>query len=222
MVLIIIKEVMTENQDNAQQNAQQESNGADGSANEDAKGQDQNDQQIADDKKDPETFDYGALLDDDLQDDQADDGQSGDDNSDDDADKSKKQKQSTVPNKALQKVSDHIFRQSVKSEVDSFFANNPEAAPLREKVERWVNHPNRMKFIKQGLPVSSVIHEALAPYQQQIGARKAKAADEEASATRNNTTNISPKAPDKTDWSKVPAAEVLKTARLVMNRQYGK
>lgn len=201
---------MTEEQNNENENVNEDQDENTSDQNEN-----QNDNDLNEDSE-PDTFDYGILLDDD---DEEDDSDQNDNNEPEDKSKTKPSKNKS---NVLDKVNDHILSQKTGNEIDNYFKNNPEAEEYRSKVEKWVNHPNRMKFIKQGMPVSAVIAEALAPHQQKIGANKARLADQEANSTRDGGSSAAASDPNSIDYSSMTNAQIEQMARDVMNGRYGK
>ncbi len=82
--------------------------------------------------------------------------------------------------------------QRINQEVKDILEQNPEYKPYADKINKWVNHPNRIQFIKNGFPVKSVVLEAIAPHLQQIGAEKARAADQKARESEGSGTTTAP------------------------------
>lgn len=188
----------------------------------DTSGENQEDP-FVDDNAEPDTAEYGVPIDDEQDDAEAEDeATDGQDDGKDEGSKppAKKVQKPTKNNQGLNAVNEYIITNKVKGEVESFFTKNPEAAPYRGLVERWVNHPNRMKFIKAGVPVNAFIAEALAPHQQKIGARKAKAADSEARNTSGGGASVPVTAAGEVDYSKMSAAQITELARKVQNGQH--
>lgn len=128
---------------------------------------------------------------------------------------------SKVADAKLAPVQEQLHQQFVDNEVSKFLTNNPEAKPYEARIKRWVNHPNRATFIKQGFPVDAVIAEALAPFQQRIGARKVKMADEKAGKTKNAGTTPPPaENGGQPDWNSMSGSDIEKTAELVKSGRY--
>lgn len=101
-------------------------------------------------------------------------------------------------NEALAPVQAQVFSQTVEHEIRAELDAHPEYKKYEARIRRFVNHPNRAELIKQGLPVSTVALEAVAPYLQKIGAEKAKKANAEAATTNNGgATSQRPSTTDK-------------------------
>lgn len=174
---------------------------------------DNNDSQDTEDTIDevePTSFDYDLILDEE-------EDSSNDDASDDEDNPKPKAKKG---NKAVDALNKMRINGAVKDGINDFFNQNPEAKQYKDMVEKFVNHKQRMKFIKNGLPVSAVIAEALAPHQQRLGALKVKAADAEANRTKDGGSNPPAKPAGGTDFNKMSSKEILKLGRSVMNGQY--
>lgn len=158
----------------------------------------------------PASFDYNLILDDE---------ETVVENKDGD-DEDKKTPPVKKSNKAVDAINTMRVDAAIDNGINTFFANNPEAKEYQATVEKFVKHAERMKFIKIGLPVETVIAEALAPYQQRIGALKAKAADEEASKTNDGGGSTHAKPSGNADYSKMSSKEVRQMARDVESGRY--
>lgn len=148
-----------------------------------------------------------------------------DDDADDDEDLSPedKKKIDKYLAKKLDPVTSSVHSQRVETELSQILAANPEYKPYEAKIRRFVNHENRSGLIKQGLPVKTVVLEALAPHLQQIGVAKAKAADEKAARTRVDGSSSRPDAPGKLpDFTTKTAAEIEDIAEQVKRGTYNK
>lgn len=108
----------------------------------------------------------------------------------------------------LKKVQGDLQEQRIDQEVKSYIESNPEYKPYADKISKWVKHPNRINFIKNGLPVSSVILEAVAPHLQEIGAEKARIADAKAKASGGGGTGAAPKTPGKVDYKSMSLKDI--------------
>lgn len=98
--------------------------------------------------------------------------------------------------------------QAIKSEVSAIIESHPEYKPFEEKIRKWVLHPNRIGFIRNGFPVNSVVMEAIAPHLEKIGAEKARLADKKARESGADGATIVPAgATTKTDYNAMPAAD---------------
>lgn len=101
----------------------------------------------------------------------------------------------------MNKVRNSVLNQTVNNEVRSIIDAHPEYKPYAKRISNWVNHPNRMKFIKQGFPVSAVVSEAISPYLEKIGAEKARIADKKAKESAGDGGTPTPKTTTtKTDY----------------------
>lgn len=202
-----MKGVMTEEQNNqsAENLDSTQSQDSDGQVTETQDSDTTTDSDIADDEDIvPKSFDYDLIQDE-------------EDSEDEDYDNDKKK-----PNKAVEAINQMKLQTTVDSAVTKFFDDNPEAKEYRKRVEKFVKHPERMKFIKSGLPVEAVIAEALAPHLQRIGALKAKMADEEAARSKDGGKTATAKSPGSTDYSKMSSSEIRSLARDVKNGRYNK
>lgn len=123
-------------------------------------------------------------------------------------------------NKAVSPIREKIEEQRIASEVKLELDNHPEYSPYKERIMKWINHPNRKGLIKQGLPVSTVIIEAVAPYLQKIGADKARLLDAEAKKSKDVGGSIIPKAPQKVDYAAMSPNEITQLNELVKSGRY--
>lgn len=99
--------------------------------------------------------------------------------------------------------------QRINQEVKSIIEAHPEYKPFEAKIQKWVNHPNRINFIKNGFPVSSVVLEAIAPHLEKIGAEKARLADAKAKASGGDGTSPKPKtANTQTDYKSMSPKDI--------------
>lgn len=80
----------------------------------------------------------------------------------------------------ISKATSALAIQRINNEVKEIIDAHPEYKPFADRIKKWVTHPNRIKFIKNGFPVQSVVLEAIAPHLEKIGAEKARIADEKA------------------------------------------
>lgn len=115
-------------------------------------------------------------------------------------------------NKAKEPVEEMLFKQTVDTKLNQILGQNPEFAPYKAKIEKWVNHPNRLTFIKQGLPLKAVVMEAIADDLQRIGAEKAKKADADANATKTGGTTPPVREAGAVDYNKMTPAQIERMA----------
>ena len=123
--------------------------------------------------------------------------------------------------KANEPLKEQLFQQKVESKLSKILTDNPEYAPYEKRIRNFVNHPNRAKMIRQGLPVNTVVLEAVAPYLQKMGAKKAKIADAEADKTKSNGNNkpaVEPKGGNK--YAGMSNDEISKMADQVKSGRY--
>lgn len=124
-------------------------------------------------------------------------------------------------NEALAPVQAQVFSQTVEAEIRAELELHPEYKKYEARIRRFVNHPNRAELIRQGLPVSTVALEAIAPYLQKIGAQKAKKADAEAAVTANGGTSQRPTTTDKKlDVSKMTNKQIEELNEQVKSGRY--
>lgn len=122
--------------------------------------------------------------------------------------------------KQLNSVTDRLYRQSVETDLTKIMDQHPEYKPYEARIRRFVTHDNRFKLIKQGLPVNTVVIEAIAPYLQKIGAEKVKAADEKANKIKVNGQGQQPAAPGKPDYSKMTNQQITEMGEAVKSGRY--
>lgn len=115
---------------------------------------------------------------------------------------------------------DTIHKQTVESELKSIFAENPEYKSYEARIRRFVEHPNRSKMIKDGLPVSTVVTEALQPYFPQIITKKREAADKKAREETVNASSVATKEAKVEDYSKMSSTDIAKIASQVKSGRY--
>jgi len=120
----------------------------------------------------------------------------------------------------IQPIKNDAATQAVKSEVTAIIAEHPEYRPFEEKIRKWVLHPNRIGFIRNGFPVKSVVMEAIAPHLEKIGAEKARLADKKARESGGDGATVTPSsATTKVDYNSMSSkdiealAEKVKTGR---------
>lgn len=124
--------------------------------------------------------------------------------------------------KAIAPLEDTIFKGRIETELQGILAENPEYKPFEARIRRFVTHANRAPLIKQGLPVKTVVLEALAPHLQEIGAAKSKAADDKANLAKDGGSAARPsdagnKLPD---FSTMSPQEIEKIGEQVKSHTY--
>lgn len=92
----------------------------------------------------------------------------------------------------VSKATSGIVIQRINTEVKEIIDAHPEYKPFADRIKKWVTHPNRIKFIKNGFPVQSVVLEAIAPHLEKIGAEKARIADKKARESAGNGVTTPP------------------------------
>jgi hypothetical protein len=124
-------------------------------------------------------------------------------------------------NKRFDQATNHIYKQTVESEVRGIITDNPEYKPYEDRIRRFVFHENRFGMIKGGLPVQTVVLEAIAPYLQKIGAEKARSADTKAKQMKVNGQGQAPsEGKGGPDYSKMTNEEILKINEQIKSGQY--
>lgn len=109
----------------------------------------------------------------------------------------------------VSKATSALAVQRINSEVKDIISAHPEYEPYKERITKWVNHPNRIKFIKNGFPVQSVVLEAIAPHLEKIGAEKARIADKKARESAGNGVTTPPAvATTVPDYKSMPTADI--------------
>lgn len=122
--------------------------------------------------------------------------------------------------KQLNSVTDRMYRQSVETDLSKIMDQHPEYKPYEARIRRFVTHDNRFKLIKQGLPVNTVVIEAIAPYLQKIGAAKGKAADEKANKTKVSGQQQQATTPAKADYSKMTNQQITEMGEAIKAGRY--
>ena len=96
----------------------------------------------------------------------------------------------------------------IETELQAELGKHPEYKPYEKQIRTFVNHENRIGFIKNGLPVSSVVLEAIAPHLQKIGAQKERDAAAAAAASHGGGSSARPVAQPTKNWSNASKEEV--------------
>ncbi len=122
---------------------------------------------------------------------------------------------SKVLDKKLSPFTQQLQNQKTEAELAAILAQNPEYKPYEARIRRWVTHPNRAGLIKQGLPVKTVVIEALSPYLQKIGADKAKKADDKARMDNVDGATSTPATGKLPDFNKMSTEEFTKMSEQV-------
>lgn len=113
-----------------------------------------------------------------------------------------------------------LHKQQVQSELSDILSKNPEYKPYEARIRKWVEHPNRAGFIKSGLPVASVVSEAIAPYMMKIGAERERIAREKADKSKDGGNQQKPKSPDAPDYSSMSNEEISSMAEQIKSGRY--
>lgn len=109
----------------------------------------------------------------------------------------------------ISKATSALAVQRINNEVKEIIDAHPEYKPYADRIKKWVTHPNRIKFIKNGFPVQSVVLEAIAPHLEKIGAEKARIADEKARRSAGNGVTTPPAvATTAPDYKSMSAADI--------------
>lgn len=99
--------------------------------------------------------------------------------------------------------------QQIETDIQAELTTHPEYKPYEKQIRAFVTHENRIGFIKNGLPVSSVVLEAIAPYLQKIGAEKERLAAEHAKSSQGGGSSARPAGGGAAkDWGKASKEEV--------------
>lgn len=125
-----------------------------------------------------------------------------------------------VVREEMSQLTQDLQQQKIDSQLAKILVEHPEYKPYEARIRRFVNHPNRIDHIRQGLPVSSVVIEAISPVLEQIGASKKKLADEKARMTGTGGQAAATEEKNAIDWSKIPSNEMTKIAEQVKSGQY--
>lgn len=143
----------------------------------------------------------------------------------DDVDFLDSQQAKTYVNKQVIQATDGlrktVMQERINVELGQILSSNPEYKPYEQRIRRWVNHPNRRQFIESGLPLQSVVLEAVSPYLSQIAIDKAKQADQEAASKTTQTSTVTPKAPSgQPDFKSMTSKEITEMGELVKSGRY--
>ena len=112
-------------------------------------------------------------------------------------------------NKRLAPFQEKIIDATIESDLQNELAKHPEFKEYEGRIRSYVNHPSRKDFIKQGLPVSSVVYEAVAPYLMRAGAKAERVASKKAKDSQvNNNGGGNDKNNSVKDWSKASSDDV--------------
>jgi hypothetical protein len=119
-------------------------------------------------------------------------------------------------------VADSLHTQRIENEIQKILTENPEYKPYEKRIRNFVTHENRKGLIKQGLPVQAVVVEAVAPYMQEIGAARAKAADEKADKTKSAGSSTTPTETPEVDLSKMKNVDVTNMSEQIKSGRFKK
>lgn len=179
---------------------------------------DKGEAEFEDDNAAPDKYNAG-----DAQDETPGNNNADDDDIDEDDEKAIKK----VVSKELQSVTKELndfkeerFKATVDKDLNKILTDNPEYKPYEARIRRFVNHENRIGLIKRGLPVNTVVLEAVAPYLQKIGAQKAKVADEKAKNLKTEGQQKGGTPTAKPDFKNMSVAEIEKIGELVKQGRY--
>lgn len=122
--------------------------------------------------------------------------------------------------KEIAPIQDTLQKQAIEGELQAVLTQNPEYKDYEKEIRKYVTHPNRLKFIKQGLPVKTVVAEAIEPHLQEIGAKKKEIADAKAAATSNGTNAAAPAETQAPDFGKMSNKDVTDMAEKIKSGQF--
>lgn len=122
--------------------------------------------------------------------------------------------------KAFEPIKEQMFKQNVESTLSKILTDNPEYKPYEKRIRNFVNHENRIGMIRQGLPVKTVVFEALAPYLEKIGADKLRKANEEADRTKGGGNTPTPTENKGSDFKSMSNKEIANLAEQVKSGRY--
>ncbi len=127
-----------------------------------------------------------------------------------------------IVNKTVAPLQDQLFKSTVESELNNIYAQNPDWKKFDVKIRRFVNHPSRAGLIKQGLPVKTVVLEAIEPHLAAVNAKKSQEADAKANAAKDGGNQNRPvetqgKLPD---FANMSTADIDKTVEQVKSGTY--
>jgi hypothetical protein len=89
--------------------------------------------------------------------------------------------------------------QENEKELSAFIAGNPDFKPFETKIRRYMEHPTRA-----GIPVKAIAYEVAGDKLMQIGAKRAKVADDKARETQTGGGSSREGAGDKSVWDMTP------------------
>lgn len=181
-------------------------------------GDDKGEAEFQDDNADPDKYNVG---------DAPSDPPGNNNAGDEDIDEEDEKAIGKVVDKKLQSVTKELndfkeerFKANVDKDLNKILTENPEYKPYEARIRRFVNHDNRIGLIKKGLPVNTVVLEAVAPYLQQIGAAKAKAADEKANKVKVNGDQKGGAPAGKPDFKSMTNKQIEEIGELVKQGKY--
>jgi len=119
----------------------------------------------------------------------------------------------------LEEQTERSRANEIAYEIDTAIADQPELKQYEKQIRAFVTHPNRMRFIKDGLPVSSVIAEAVAPHQQKIGAKKEREAAAAANDTKDSGSGARKPTGEGKDWLAATKEDFLAKRAEVMGQE---
>ena len=122
--------------------------------------------------------------------------------------------------KAYEPIKEQLFKQNVENTLSKILTDNPEYKPYEKRIRNFVNHENRIGMIKQGLPVKTVVIEALAPYLEKIGADKLRKANEEADKTKGGGNTPTPQENKGSDFKGMSNKDIANLAEQVKSGRY--
>lgn len=125
-----------------------------------------------------------------------------------------------IVDKRLSPLANTLTSTRIETELQNIFANNPEYKTYEARIRRFVTHQNRIELIKQGLPVKTVVIEALEPYLQKIGAEKSRLADEKANRSRVEGGSSVPQEGTLPDVSKMSSMDIQQMAEQIKAGRY--
>lgn len=121
-----------------------------------------------------------------------------DDDDDDIADEDRE-----VVIKSVMPIIEPLLKQNAaqenEKELGSFLKDNPDFKPFEAKIRRYMEHPTRA-----GIPVKAIAYEVAGDKLMQIGAKRAKAADEKARETQTGGGSSREGAGEKSVWDMTP------------------
>lgn len=118
-----------------------------------------------------------------------------------------------IVDKRMGKAISGIAAAQMRTEINTFIADNPDYKPYRESIEKFKQHP-----AYSGLPVSQIANIVAGTDLMKIGARRERLAQRKAVETKGGGSTQRPTKVQGTDWSKASREEFEKERARVLGQ----